>query len=355
MRTALLLVVVLLGLSLKAGAQGAADRAWAGVQALEAGPGKPPADPAAAAAKARAHLLKQEAALSSFVRAHPTDVRRPQAVLQLAGVQAALGVALPDRRRLETAVRSLAGLEQDPKQPAAIKADAAFKRISITMQTSAEDPQMVRETILDAARNFAARYPNDRRAARLLTEASTLLENQPARKEALLRQALPLAKDEGTRQRIEDDLRRVRMAGQPLDLAFTTVDGRKFDTAALRGSVVLLAFWASDSPPAMLWLQNFLPRARSLLSSGVRIVTINLDRREAEMDAARRRLGLTWPVHFDGRGWDNTVARRLGINALPTLLVLDKSGRVASLNARDSWPVLIPRLLQDPGSPVNPP
>ena len=36
-------------------------------------------------------------------------------------------------------------------------------------------------------------------------------------------------------------------------------------------------------------------------------------------------------------GWKNAIARNFGINALPTLWLIDKKGRLAFLNARDSY------------------
>jgi hypothetical protein len=54
-----------------------------------------------------------------------------------------------------------------------------------------------------------------------------------------------------------------------------------------------------------------------------------------------------WPTNFDGRGWDNAIARPLGINALPTVFILDKSGILRALNARDNADYWIRRLLRE--------
>jgi hypothetical protein len=55
-------------------------------------------------------------------------------------------------------------------------------------------------------------------------------------------------------------------------------------------------------------------------------------------------LNFTWPINFDGKGWENAVARPLGINALPTVWILDKRGILRTLNARDSYDYWIQRL-----------
>ena len=43
--------------------------------------------------------------------------------------------------------------------------------------------------------------------------------------------------------------------------------------------------------------------------------------------------GITWPVAFDGKSWEGELVRSLGINALPTVWLLDKRGRLRVLNA----------------------
>ena len=45
---------------------------------------------------------------------------------------------------------------------------------------------------------------------------------------------------------------------------------------------------------------------------------------------------LTWPVAFDGKGWESPLVRGLGINALPTVWLLDARGRLRSLNALEN-------------------
>jgi hypothetical protein len=43
--------------------------------------------------------------------------------------------------------------------------------------------------------------------------------------------------------------------------------------------------------------------------------------------------GLTWPMAWDGKGWESPLARDFGINALPTVWLLDSHGKLRSLNA----------------------
>ena len=56
-------------------------------------------------------------------------------------------------------------------------------------------------------------------------------------------------------------------------------------------------------------------------------------------------LKITWPTAFDGKGWQNSIAREFGVNTIPTLWLIDKKGRLAYLNARDTYELKTRELL----------
>ncbi|MBU3666155.1 MAG: TlpA family protein disulfide reductase [Chthoniobacterales bacterium] len=346
MRKLFPLLVLLSLLSPLPAADESADSAWVRIEALRKGPGAPPEDaPEKAVQLARSHLAAQEKALSEFVARFPSDPRRFEAEIELAGVTSSLGASLSDRRRVESSLQRLSALERSDSVPSKVRADAAFQRITTTMQTvnlaAAARPgetANARNTILDAAGNFASRYPEDRRAARLLAEAATLLDDQPSRKRKILEQAATLARDDGTRQRIQDDLKRLELLGRAPDVGFETIQGGKFQVAAQRGRVTALAFWASWSPPSVVWLSEFAAFARTLPAGRVSIATVSLDRQTSHCRGTLEKLGITdWPTACAGRGWEDPTARQLGINALPTLFVFDAEGRLRALNARGNY------------------
>lgn len=333
-----------------------ADEAWARIEALQKGPGAPPSEaPEEIVRIAQAHLLKQEKALAAFLTAYPEDPRRYDAELEYAGVLSTLGASLSDRNRVEKSLQRLAALERSKTAPSKYRADAAFQRITTTMQTvnraAAARPAETanaRNTIVESAQNFAATYPEDRRAARLLNEAAVLLDDQPSRKRKILEQATTLARDDATRQRIKDDLQRLELLGQEADISFATVQGGEFAVTAERGRVVVLVFWAGWSPPSVAWLAEFSKFAATLPADRVFIATVSLDRKKENCTETLRKLGLEkLPTAFSGQGWNDPVARRLGINALPTVFILDPQGRLRTLNARTGYESLIRQLLNE--------
>ena len=333
-----------------------ADQAWTKIQALQKGPGAPSSEsPEEVVHAVRAHLLAQEKALAAFLHNFPTDPRRYDAELEYSAVLSTLGASLSDRARVEKSLQRLSALERSKTAPSKYRADAAFQRITTTMQTVNRaasirpgETATARNTILESTQNFAATYPADRRAARLLTESAVLLDDQPTRKRKILEQAATLARDDATRQRIKDDLLRLELLGREPDVSFTDVQGREFSLAAQRGRVVILVFWAGWSPPSVAWLAEFGKFVRSLPSDRIAIATVSLDRKKENCTQTLRKLGLdAWPTAFSGSGWDDPLARRLGINALPTVFIFDRQGRLRTLNARQGYEPLIRQLLTE--------
>ena len=348
----------LLALLLPAAALAAtdADSAWTNIEKLRQGPGKPPDDaPEQVVQRMRAHLAAQERALGEFITRHPGDPRRYEAEIEYAGIQSTLGASLSDRMRVDKALQRLAAIERLKSVPSKVRADAAFQRITTTMQTvnlaAAGRPvetANARNTIVESAQNFAGNYPEDRRAARLLAEAATLLDGQPSRKRKLLEQAESLARDDATRKRIKDDLTRLGLLGQTMELSFDTLGGGRWSLAAESGRVTVVIFWAGWSPPSVAWLAEFAKFSRSLPDGHLNIATVSLDKKTANAGETMQKLGLSaWPTACSGAGWEDPLVRRLGINALPTAFVFDKQGRLRTLNARQGYESLIQALLAE--------
>jgi hypothetical protein len=351
-----LLVACLLPLSAVAAESSPADQAWSRIEALRSGPGIPPENaPEQAVQMARAHLQAQERALADFLGRFPEDPRRFDAELEFAAITSALGASLSDRKRVERSIERLAALERARSTPSRYRADAAFQRITTTMQTvnlaaaiRPGETAGTRNTIVEAAGNFASRYPDDRRAARLLAEVATILDDQPSRKRKLLEQAAVMARDEGTKQRIKDDLLRLELLGKVSGVTFDTVQGPVFSLPEQRGKIVVLVFWAGWSPPSVAWLADFAAFARSLPDARVAIATVSLDEVKANCQETLKALDLgAWPTSCSGRGWSDPVARGFGINALPTVFIFDAAGRLRALNARDTYESVLRQMLSE--------
>ena len=193
-----------------------------------------------------------------------------------------------------------------------------------------------RDDLLQTVRQFDTDYPADRRTPNLLTELATLFDAQPAAKKKLLEEAAGRTTDENVRKRINDDLRRIALLGKPLDLRLQPWEGGPpIDLAARRGRVVVILFWASWSLPSLHELARLEQDATQFAGKPVDFLTVSLDQDRAALASTIKVANLHWPVHCDGRGWEGELVRSVGLNALPTVWVLDQQGTLLTLNARD--------------------
>jgi len=341
-----LLFIFLLGCA--ACAYATPDTDWAAIVAMDAGPSKKPATRDEAQLLARAHLTKQKTLIEVFLAKYPSDPRAYDARLQLAAILAATGKMDHVPQQIDEATRILAAIEKSPDASPEKRADAGFRRVSLFLQSMVGRETEMRDSIVEAARNFVERYPGDRRAPRLLVEASTVCDGDPALKRKLLDDARALSKEDALNRRIADDLVRLNHLGKPLELKFSTVQGAVFDTGEQKGNVVAIVFWSAESPHCLMWLQSFRSALQKLPKAGLKVVTVSLDTNKQALSQRLKEFQIEdWPTNFDGRGWDNAIARPLGINALPVVFILDKSGVLRALNARDNYGFWITKLLKE--------
>lgn len=127
------------------------------------------------------------------------------------------------------------------------------------------------------------------------------------------------------------------LKGKPVSLRFTALDGRKVDTATMRGKVVLIAFWEPDETLELLSEKALSEKyhAQGLEIIGISLGQTNTKARLKKLLKARK---IPWPQYFDGNGWDSDMARRFGIDQSPTLLLLDRQGVLREINAQTAGP-----------------
>lgn len=94
----------------------------------------------------------------------------------------------------------------------------------------------------------------------------------------------------------------------------------------LRGKVVLLDFWATWCAPCLEELPYVKDVYQRYHDQGFEIVGISLDLDEEALRAFLEDEGITWPQYFDGRGWENEVAKLYRVQAIPATFLLDRDG-----------------------------
>jgi len=324
---------------------GSAEEDWQAVTALDAGPGEQPKDPQGMSTVVLTHLAHQEAALRRFLAGHSTNTHAFEARLRLARVLQMRGdFEESDKLRAEAA-RMLDDLEKTatPEQ----RPEVEFSKLTRFMRAMKRTDPIQRDELLQAAQRFQHDYPDDRRIAALLAEVATLFDSKPVTKEELLEDALAAAKDEDLKSRIADDLKRTRLFGKEVPLAFTSVQGQEIKAESFLGHPSFIIFFAGFSQPAMAAVVKLQEAVAQLPAGSVRVVGVSLDAKRETVLAILKARKLSWPVAFDGKSWLSPMVRDLGINTLPTVWLLDARGHLRSLNALDGAAEMARQLLQE--------
>jgi len=134
---------------------------------------------------------------------------------------------------------------------------------------------------------------------------------------------------------------------KPLDLKFTSVDGKEIDLANMRGKVILVDFWATWCGPCVGEVPNVVKTYNKLHDKGFEIVGISLDQDKSELETFVKEKKMTWVQYFDGNGWKNKIAGRFGIHSIPAMWLIDKKGMVVNTNARQGLEASVEKLLAE--------
>lgn len=310
---------------------GDAREDWAGVTALDAGPGGLPKSADEAIGVSLAHLDRQEKLLRGFIAAHPADANAFEAHLRLVRL-----VSLRARMKGEPApgeiqilLRSAELRASTPGQRTELDFALLIQRMRLWQ--ARRPPADERRGLLEQTRTFENRHPGDRRIAALLVEVATLFDSDPKLKESILLDAKKLAKDPELKAQIADDLKRLALLGKALPLRFTALDGRRVDAKDWRGKVVAVVFFATFSEPSKAGFIE-LQRAVEEAGSNTLLVAISLDSDRSGLEKFLREQKATCPVGWDGKGWNGPLIQALGINALPTAWLLDRRSNLRSLD-----------------------
>lgn len=117
----------------------------------------------------------------------------------------------------------------------------------------------------------------------------------------------------------------------PVRFEGTTLDGEPFDVRDHRGEVVVVNVWGSWCPPCIAEAPALQEVWTDTGSLGVQFVGINTRDNPSAARAHEKRFGVTYPSVVDDDGRVLLALRgSLPPKAIPSTVVLDRSGRVAA-------------------------
>jgi peroxiredoxin len=106
------------------------------------------------------------------------------------------------------------------------------------------------------------------------------------------------------------------------DFTVTDIQGQRFKLSELRGTPVVLNFWATWCPPCRAELPE-MQAGSERLAGQVAIVGVNQGETHEEVKTFVEQMGLTFPMPMDK---DMGVSRTYGVRSLPTTFFVDRTG-----------------------------
>lgn len=280
-------------------------------------------------------LGAQLAHFKEFLTKYPQSANRWEARMAL--MQIGNSLDMLQNREPDLAAQSveLQSIADDKDAPENIQADAGLVLLQIASANFDKDrTEAAARGLSGAIAKFLETHPDDARAPALkLTEAQALETFDPARARALYEETAK-NEDKEISDAAKSGLELMAMRSKPLELSFTAVDGRKVDLADLHGKVVLVDFWATWCPPCVEEVPALVETYEKFKDKGFEIVGISLDQDKSALEKFTEENKMTWPQFFDGKGWDNELAKRFNIQSVPTMWLLDREGKLADASPR---------------------
>ncbi len=124
-------------------------------------------------------------------------------------------------------------------------------------------------------------------------------------------------------------LEKVQIGKEAPDFTLTSIDGQEVSLKSLRGSYLLVDFWASWCGPCRKENPNVKEAYNKFHEKGFDVLSVSVDRDQNAWRKAVDEDGMTWNLLHD----DKSVASELyGVTGIPHILLLDKDGVIIAKN-----------------------
>jgi len=288
----------------------------------------------AADAAGRGPLAVEQATVLEQVVAAAEAAERPFWVRQYAETLAA-GVqdgALPEGiGKLEQLAK---GVPAEDPLAGFVLFRLAQARYAAAMQQSGVDIDKVQAAWLEDLRSFVEKYPTSSDAPEAMLQMGIADEFSGKEREALERYAA-IVKDfpeSAPARKARGAVRRLESVGKPLSLSGVALDGKTVTLDSLRGTPVLVHYWATWCEPCKVDIAQIRELATKYGQQKFAVVGIALDSEKSQLQKFLQSKPIAWPQLHEAGGLDGRLAEELGVLTLPTMILLDSQGVVVDRN-----------------------
>lgn len=198
-----------------------------------------------------------------------------------------------------------------------------------------DDFPEIQEWYLENLSEFVDQHPDAPEAAQAMMQLALSKEFEAKEEDAIewYRKVVSAFPNQPAGEKAAGAIRRLESVGERLDLTGTTLDGKNFQLARLRGNPVVVHYWATWCEPCKQEMKLLRELQARYQKEGLQIVGINVDGRRQDVEAYLESNPLPWPqLYGDGGLESSPLAIELGVQTLPTMLLIDDLGKVVRHN-----------------------
>ena len=112
-------------------------------------------------------------------------------------------------------------------------------------------------------------------------------------------------------------------------------EGKIVDLKLSEGKVYLIDFWASWCGPCRAMMQSLKKMHKEYFGLPIEFISLSLDDKEENWLSAHKEEQISWGSYWVKDAFKSTIAKQLGIEAIPFIVLVDRKGKIAAKNLRD--------------------
>jgi len=202
-------------------------------------------------------------------------------------------------------------------------------------QTPDADFSKVQEWYLEELTKFVDSYPESPEAAQALLQLALSKEFEEKETAALEYYAKVAKSFAGTDsgEKATGAMRRLQSEGRTIEFRGRTTKGEAFDLAKLSGRPVIIHYWATWCEACKQDIKLLRQLQAKYQYAGLTIVGVNVDATREDATGFLKDNSAPWIHLYEDGGLESSgLAKQLGVQTLPMMLLIDSTGKVVSNN-----------------------